>query len=71
MAFEDPEMSVGRPSVVVAAGYFPGIGVDRVDGLTGIVGTLITVGDYVWRISRAMKATEDGMEILVMLTDPG
>lgn len=70
LAFGDPEMSGGRPSVVVAAGYFPMIGVDRVDGIDGIVGTEIQVGDHVWRISRAMRASEDGGDILLMLTDP-
>lgn len=70
MALEDPDLASGQPSVVVAAGYFPLIGVDRVEGNTGIVGTEILVGDYVWRISRAMKVSEDGGEILLMLTDP-
>lgn len=70
MAFEDPDVASGQPSVVVAAGHFPYIGVDRVEGNSGIVGTEITVGDYVWRISRAMKVSADGGEILLLLTDP-
>lgn len=70
MAFEDPDLASGKPSVVVAAGYFPRIGVDRVEGLTGIRGTDIQVGDHVWRISRALKASEDGKMILLVLTHP-
>lgn len=70
MAFEDPDLMDGKPAVVVASGYFPDIGVDEVDGLTGIRGTNIVVGDYEWMISRAMKVSEDGGEILVLLTHP-
>lgn len=70
MAFEDPEMMMGKPSVVVAAGYFPSIGVDEVDGLDGIVDTEISVGDHVYAIARAMAVSEDGGEILLLLTDP-
>jgi hypothetical protein len=68
MAFEDPELSVGRPAVVVAAGYFPRIGVDRDSGLEGVAGTNITVDGHVWRISRVMPASEDGGDVLLLLT---
>lgn len=70
MAFADPELLVGRPSVVVASCYFPGIGVDEVDGLDGIVDTEITVGDHVYAIARAERVSEDGGEIFLLLTDP-
>lgn len=71
MAFEDPDLMAGRPVVVVASGYFPDIGVDEVRGLNGIQGTEIAVGDYAYRIDRAMEADEDGGTILLLLTDPG
>ena len=70
LAFEVPDLSAGQPALVVAAGYFPRIGVDEAEGLEGVTGTNIVVGDYEWRIARALRATEDGGEILLMLTHP-
>ncbi len=68
--FEGPDLAAGRPAVVVASGYFPGIGVDEVAGLEGVAGTNIVVGDYDWRIAAAARASEDGAEVLLMLTHP-
>lgn len=70
MAFQDPDVIDGRPVVVVAAGYFPCIGVDRVHGQEETAGTDITVGDYVWRISQTIPAADDGGTVAVLLTHP-
>lgn len=69
-AFEDPDLMDGQPALVVASGHFPDIGVDEAKGLDRIRGTTITVGEFDWMIARAMRATEDGKEILLLLTDP-
>lgn len=70
MVFDGPEVTVGQPAVVVAAGHFPDIGLCEVQGIQNVRGSLITVGDYVWMISGLHRASEDGAEVLLMLTDP-
>ena len=70
LAFEDPDLTVGRPAVVVASGYFPGLCVDEVDGLERVTGTTITVNKFDWRISRVLRAADDGGTVLLLLTDP-
>jgi hypothetical protein len=70
VAFEDPDVTSGQPAVVVAADYFPRIGVDRVEGIEGVAGTEIRVGDHMWRISRVLRAAPDGGTVLLLLTHP-
>ena len=52
--FDAPDLIAGQPSVVVAACYFPDIGVDEVQGLQHVEGSNIMVGNYQYRISRAV-----------------
>ena len=70
LAFEDPELTVGKPSVVVAAGHFPGIGVDDVNGQQRVTATNIDVDGHEWRIARVLQGDEDGGTIVLMLTHP-
>ena len=56
------------PSVVVADGHFPGIGMCEADGVAEGVGKSIDVGDYGWTI-RGIEPGEAPGEVRLMLSN--
>lgn len=64
----DPGVVASRPSVVVASGFFPGMGLDDGAGEATGVGEDITVGEYVWTISGMEPGLQVG-EIRLLLSN--
>lgn len=64
----DVGVVASEPSVVVAAGMFPGIGLDEGEGTADGINEKITVGEYAWTV-RAIELGEAPGEIRLMLTN--
>lgn len=65
---DGPGALVSMPSVVVADGYFPEIGLDRGSGSATGIDVPITVGDYMWSV-RAIEPAMAAGEIRVLLSN--
>lgn len=70
LAFQEPSLVGGKPVAVVAACYFPDIGVSKYDGQRNVNGTNIVVDDALHRISEVRRLSDDGGVVVLMLTDP-
>lgn len=56
------------PSVVVADGYFPDLGLDESAGTAHGIGAQVEVGDYVWTVRAIEPGTAPG-EVRLMLSN--
>lgn len=64
----DVGVVVSEPSVVIAAEFFPELGLCEGSGTAEGVGRDITVGDYIWNV-RAIEPAESPGEIRLMLSN--
>ena len=65
---QDVGVVAASPSVVVADGYFPGLGLDESAGAARGINAQIVVGDYGWTV-RAIEPGEAPGEVRLMLSN--